>query len=221
MVGGGGLVTHSSALCHPADICYICVAAGDPWIKRLQEYCHISFNNIIILWGKRCFIPDVSQSLACSFHLRAPFFCLPSLSLLYLPLCLFPPFFLFVAAMPCNLQFLGNLVEHCACVCVGRDQCRSYYLSHSFFFFFRSKAIWSWKAQSTFRQGLWNNQQQKRISHIKMKAPRMPLFQGCLLWPNKMRVKDTGTQKDRVFGFNFACIDHVQRLKEALTKELF
>lgn len=63
------LVAHSSALCHPADICYICMAAGDPWIKRLQEYCHISFNNIIILWGKRCFIPDALQKLGIQFPL--------------------------------------------------------------------------------------------------------------------------------------------------------
>lgn len=51
--GGPGefSAAHSSALCHPADICCICMAAGDPRIKRLQEYCHISFNNIIILGG--------------------------------------------------------------------------------------------------------------------------------------------------------------------------
>lgn len=42
-------VAHSSALCHPADTCCICMVAGDPRIKRLQECCHISFNNIIIL----------------------------------------------------------------------------------------------------------------------------------------------------------------------------
>lgn len=56
----GILVAHSSALCHPADMCYICMAAGDPWIKCLQQYCHISFNNIIILCGKQCFMPDAS-----------------------------------------------------------------------------------------------------------------------------------------------------------------
>lgn len=102
--GGGGevvgmswiLVAHSSALCHPADICYICMAAGDPWIKRLQEYCHISFNNIIILWGKRCFIPDALQSLVCSFHLLSPFLPLVSLCPSSLSSSLFSsqPFFL-------------------------------------------------------------------------------------------------------------------------------
>lgn len=62
--GGPGefSAARSSALCHPADICYICMAAGDPRIKRLQEYCHISFNNVIILEGMRCFIPGASQS---------------------------------------------------------------------------------------------------------------------------------------------------------------
>lgn len=55
-------MAHSSALCHPADTCCICMAAGDPRIKRLQECCHISFNNIIILRGRRCFIPDALQS---------------------------------------------------------------------------------------------------------------------------------------------------------------
>lgn len=134
------LVAHSSALCHPADICYICMAAGDPWIKRLQEYCHISFNNIIILWGKRCFIPDALQSLVCSFHLLSPFLPLVSLCPSSLSSSLF-------SSQPFFLQAVSLLMLVTCCLgqscCTGRnvcaDECRSHYLpdkSFTSFFFF-------------------------------------------------------------------------------------
>lgn len=137
-------VAHSSALCHPADICYICMAAGDPWIKRLQEYCHISFNNIIILWGKRCFIPDALQSLACGFHLTL------SLSASRLrpsslssSLSSSPPFPSKLSLFCCDaleLAVLSNLVEQ-DIVCA--EHCGPHYLPDSPFLFFPFKAIWS------------------------------------------------------------------------------
>lgn len=134
----GILVAHSSALCHPADMCYICMAAGDPWIKCLQDYCHISFNNIIILRGKRCFMPDasclVSPPLSLSSYLSLFAFrlCLILLACLHLPLGFFSPKLSIFWWGAMQLGVLGNLSLQDINVYV--EHCRSSYLPDVYFF---------------------------------------------------------------------------------------
>lgn len=81
------------------------MAAGDPRIKRLQECCHISFNNIIILRERRCFIPDALQSSPHSLLICFPCPHLSSrLSSFFFSL-------LVNTVTPANLRVWGNLAE--------------------------------------------------------------------------------------------------------------
>lgn len=202
---GEFLVAHSSALCHPADICYICMAAGDPWIKRLQEYCHISFNNIIILWGKRCFIPGALQSLACSFPRLSPFFfCLSSPSLLSSLVSVFlsasshqaVPLY---AVMPCNLLFWVILSNRTKCV-LGPVWIKlfSRQLFQFFYFFFYLPL-----------QGYL-------LLRTKSAKDGCLCFNAASCSQTRRALNKHLNPQGQCLGFHWAFIDHVQQLKEAL-----
>lgn len=147
------------------------MAAGDPWIKRLQEYCHISFNNIIILGREAMFHPWCFTELGVQFSASRLGPSSRSLSLSSLPVFALQAVSILI---PCTV-ILGNLaVQDIMSVRTNVDQV-IYQTALSLLFFHPPPRLYSPRTLNQyFTRSL--EQPTNNTKNAPQRAPRMPGF---------------------------------------------